>query len=157
MRHLLHMAWRAGFLLEMEGPRAVLRLSKTPWRRTFHAEESLRAFLAAALRGQALQSRDYRTTFDANPAMHGYLRAQYRKGYRMARRGAVIYIGASGAWSADVPSVLGPASTTPTYGYMAAYEVLGGACGTAELLQGWRDGGAVIIDYRPATQRRRSA
>lgn len=154
MHHLRGVAHTAGFQLVREGPRTLLLVPESNWQRTFHDEDSLAVFLRAAMRGQALRARDFRTAFDANPAMRGYLREQYRKGYRMARQGAVIYIGTSGSWSADVPSVLGADTAPRVYGYVTAYEVLGGACGTAELLQGWRDGGAIIVDYRPVPRAR---
>lgn len=73
-----------------------------------------------------------------------YCGQQYRKGLKMAQDGAAFFISMTGSWSAVVPSTIGDG-----IGHVTAYERLGYHAGTADLIRGWLDGGAIIVDYRP--------
>ena len=144
MYHLAHRATLAGFTLNYVSANCVTLTRGLWFTRTFRSESELLAFLNAADRGHKLNAANYVSAFDRLPQNEKYCAEQYAKGQDMGKRGAVVYISVRGSWSADVPS------TTSTCGMAAvtAYEVLGRNAGTADLLRGWQDGGAVIVDYR---------
>jgi len=92
-----------------------------------------------------IKADDYVTAFDG-PANEAYRAKRHAEGLELARKGAIIYISATGSWSARIPSLFGMGG----YAHLQAYERLGYHAGTAALIQGWLDGGATIMDYRPA-------
>ena len=89
----------------------------------------------------------FRTPFDALPANRDYATAQYAKGLAMAREGWEIHIAATGVWSARMAAERRPDGTV-VYRHIASVEVLGLHACTADLVRGWLDGGATIIDHR---------
>lgn len=135
-------AHELGFELQIEnGSRATLQ--RGTWEQRFYSEEELRRFLIAAEAGQHVQWQHFVSAFDSyNPAHAG---EQYRKGRRLADEGAIIYISRDAGWSYETP---------PSRDYQTAwsstmtYETLGLHSNTAQLVLGWLDGGACIIDYR---------
>jgi len=80
----------------------------------------------------------YRTPYDTQHEKTGYKTKQYQKGLEMARDCYVVYIARNGVWSSDNRD----GSTT------FSYEGIGYHACTADLLQGWLDGGVTIVDYR---------
>lgn len=92
-----------------------------------------------------IKPADYVSEYDAMPSSDpDYRHKQYTSALALARRpDAVIYIRASGAWGAEYRNEQGMIVT------VTAYETLGLHRDTDALIQGWLDGGARILDYRP--------
>lgn len=90
-------------------------------------EEQITALVAA-----------YRTPYDAWMVNEEYRREQYTQGLEMARRGDEVHIAINCVWSAK----------RLDGGFISSYETIGLHACTADLLRGWLDGGATIIDHR---------
>lgn len=80
----------------------------------------------------------YRTDYDPQHVKTGYKEKQYNRGLQMAGECHKVHIARNGVWSSDNKD----GSTT------FSCETLGLHACTADLLQGWLDGGVTIIDYR---------
>lgn len=143
MRELSYVAKQAGFT--MGGADNDVTLRRDTWQRHFHADNQLADFLHAAQAGARLDWRDYVTPFDAWRENRDYHQAQYDKALKMAQQGAIIHISVTGGWSAEIP----PQHAYQTgYSSVTAYERIGYHACTADLIRGWQDGGAPIIDWR---------
>jgi len=82
-----------------------------------------------------------------------YAAAQYRKGLAHAQAGAVIHIAANGTWSAELPTAVtfeADGRVRREHRSISGYEILGLHRNTADLVRGWLDGGALVIDHRAA-------
>lgn len=144
MWELAHVASLVGFDLDVRDSNHAVLIRDT-WDRRFSTIEPLRDFLRAARAGQSLDWRACVTPFDAYPENKDYHRKQYASALELAKKGAIIHISASGSWSAEIPPEHPYQSG---YSSLSSYEVIGGHACTAELVLGWQDGGAPIIDWR---------
>jgi hypothetical protein len=143
MFELSPLAARLGFDFQVvDASHAMVR--HHDWSRGFSNTEECRRFFYAVEAGAKLTPADCVSPFDAM-ATPEYHDEQYNEGRKLADEGAVIYISITGCWSADVRPVL---SGQTGWGHLAAYERLGYHSCTSDLLRGWQDGGAVIVDYR---------
>lgn len=84
-----------------------------------------------------LKAEDFKSPLDSwSPA--SYAEEQYQAGLKLAQQGAEIHIAINGVWSARMPDGA----------HISSYEKLGYHGRTSNLVQGWIDGGATIIDHR---------
>jgi hypothetical protein len=88
-----------------------------------------------------LRPADYTTPYDHLHVGTPYPAAQYDKGIQHAEQGYTIHISRTGCWSAVRPDELGGTFSYERIGYHAC---------TSDLVRGWIDGGATIVDHREA-------
>lgn len=93
-----------------------------------------------------IRPEDYVTEFDKMPSSDPkYRERQYNEALALAQqKDAIIYISLTSSWSASYTNERG--NTVD----VVAYERLGYHRDTDALVRGWLDGGAKILDYRPA-------
>jgi hypothetical protein len=91
---------------------------------------------------KTIRWEDYVTHYDSLPQNAPRHAEQYETGRRMAREGQTIFIAVNSVWSSQKPGC-----------FTSSYEKLGYHSCTADLIRGWVDGGATIIDYRDAADK----